>query len=296
MNRLLKGIVYFVIGISIIALGYVGAYTISTIYDGFVTIREHEEKITDLISQDNIFIQDLQVNDKILYTLMGETTVLRNNQYFLLEQLQNKLDIGNKEFLELQKNYPLYKDLKDMTVYMVNAVSNESVGVGTGVVVKKTNTYSYILTNKHVCNKEDIGNCYIDIYKYNDFIRVPLKFVQEDSKYDLALWKTSSFLPNKKAIKGIKEALPQDKVYSVGNYLAIRDIYTEGTFAGYEEEYFLMNMPCSYGCSGSGVFDKNSNLISLIFAVNQISPFQVDSTKVLSIPTEAIKNFLKDIL
>ena len=196
---------------------------------------------------------------------------------------------------------PSYETLKAHTVYMVQEKRLHSIvlsrATGTGVIVKKEGNTSYILTNKHVCGEENQGSCFVEVLKYGTFVKIPLTFIkQAENNYDLALWETDEILPGKTPIKGLREAFPQDNVYSVGNYLGFRSIYTEGTVAGYEENYAVVNMPCVYGCSGSAVFDKDAYLVGLVFAVNKISKYQVDTTKTIIVPYEIVMLFLEGIL
>lgn len=264
-------------------LGFYGAYTVNTIYDIIVTVRDNDEKIVKLD-------QDLTFSREQVYILMGKITVLKNNFDFLKETKGSEIVIQEKEVV-----FPLYDELKKSTLYLVNT-ANPVTMVGTGVLIKKDGTTNYILTNKHVCDGTIIGNCYIEIVKHDKVVKIPLTYVAEDEYEDLSLWKTSQFLPEKQPIKGMAESVEQDKVYSVGNYLGIKYIYTEGTFAGYWRNDSIINLPCSSGCSGSGVFDTDGNLVALVSASFRTGIFDTDSSKVICVPIESIKLFLKDIL
>ena len=314
MKKIFKIIGYLFIGLSVIMVGSFGAYTIDGIYDSFKVIREHQEQIDEIEA-------DLSDSKQAVYNLMGGVTVLKHNQvnnqkkltsdliiknenlYMKLKKLNNSIFILRNKIKKLEEikvvvqPKPTYEEMKSSTVYIVQQKKDSHEGsVGTGVIVKQEYIDTYILTNKHVCNEDNKGECFVEIYKHGNFLKIPLTFVkQEKSDYDLAIWKTSEFLPNKTEIKGLKEAFPQDKVYSVGNYLGFRYIYTEGTFAGYQGKYIMLNMPCVYGCSGSAVFNKDGYLIGLVFAGNRIDYFQVDASKVLLVPYEIIKRFLEDI-
>lgn len=300
MNKLLKGIGWFFIGLSIIMLGYCGAYTIDTIYDTFSIIREHESQINNLTIQNKSLIKDISESTNSIYTLMGQLSILRNNSYFFRQDFEREKIKTAKKIRNMKDVLPSYKYLSATSVYIVQQKKykylNSIYTIGSGVIVKKDIENTYILTNKHICDETTQDECFIQIFKYNSLLTIPLTFVnQYDGEYDLALWKTKETLPGKKAIKGIKESFPQDKVYSVGNYLAYPEIYTEGTFAGYEQNFALVNMPCAYGCSGSGVFTKDGYLTGLIFAGNKVDS-SMDTSKMVLIPYDIIKIFLKDIL
>lgn len=199
---------------------------------------------------------------------------------------------------ERTHNKPSYDYLESVTVYMFNRQSEDKGVIGTGIIVKQNSNFSYIITNKHVCNENSINRCNIIIYKYGESVAIPLKFVrQTESKYDLSLWKTSEFLPYKRAIKGLSSIKKSEKVYSVGNYLGYKYIYTEGTFAGYDQGgSFIFNLPCNRGCSGSGVYNKDGKLVSLLFAVDYINFFQTETSKVIGIPPEILRLFLRNLI
>lgn len=358
MKKLLNLIRYFFVGLSVIMLGYFGAYTVDYFCDTFQTIKEHHKQINTLISKNKTLSSELSNSKQSVYNLMGKVTVLKHKQANVEKRIENlNFEIkelveystkSNQKIFKLSKNIevlepkaiilekkvfnlvaentkllqritelnakkqeielkPSYEGLKSSTVYIIKEhfLDSEVLGelnpteasVGTGVIVKQRNNTSYILTNKHVCSEKNKKECFVEIFKYGSFVKIPLIFVkQAKSKYDLSLWKTDEILPNKKSIKGLKEAFPQDKVYSVGNYLGFKYIYTEGTFAGYEEDYSILNMSCVYGCSGSAVFNKDSYLIGLVFAGNKVSFFQVDTAKSLIVPYEIVKLFLEGVI
>ena len=282
MKKLVNIIWYFSLSCLVFSIGFFGAMLIDEVYRQSEDIVMQEKQI-DYLKQENVALaQMVNHSKKAVYSLMGDVTVLKHQQKVMQEK-------------------PSYETLKSHTVYMVQERRLNSIvlgkATGTGVIVKQKGNISYILTNKHICNEETQGSCFVEVLKYGVFVKIPLTFVkQAKNDYDLALWKTDEKLPGKTPIKGLREAYPQDKVYSVGNYLGFRSIYTEGTFAGYEEEYAVVNMPCVYGCSGSAVFDKDAYLIGLAFAVNRISPCQVDTTKTIMVPYEIVILFLERLL
>lgn len=257
-------------------------------YIGKSSYKSVKEYIKQMINQE-AQLNELYKNDAYLQTLIERNSILD-------EQVLQAIII-DFENLHHKINRPTYNLLTSMTVYMFK-MSNQTTDfykgyVGTGIIVAIKNKYFYILTNKHICDKTKLDNCFILMNKG----LVKLDFVkQTESKYDLALWRTNIFLPNKTAIKGVKFANIQDNVYSVGNYLSSPFMYTEGTISGIMNDFLVANLPCADGCSGSGLFNQEGYLVGLMFAINRIGLGNADTTKVLAINADIIKLFLKDLI
>lgn len=243
-----------------------------------------------------------------------ELAKLTENQEAQLQELyENQVDIRNATiaYLNALTGYvvnnvkrPSYEYLSSVTLYMFRPLeegSNQGA-VATSVIVAEEHGYFYILTNKHVCNKDTADSCFAVLDK-NTLIK--LEFVkQTESAYDLSLWRTPvGNLPNNTVINGLNIAYPSQKIYSVGQYLGYAFIYTEGTVGGYQTietpegiriRAVIENMSCSHGCSGSGVFNQDGELVGLNFAGNQLSFFQEETAKILAIDGDVIKLFLKE--
>ena len=274
-------------------------------------ILETNKKIENLVTEINIIREEnkaivglLEFQNKKIVKQSGEL----NSQNIKITDLAINLVKAKRDVIvtgaldyieaEMKETKPSYDYLESVTVYVINRYSENEGSIGTGVVVKQDSRYTYIMTNKHVCNEYDVDTCSIEIYKYGKFVEIPLQFVrQTESKYDLSLWKTSERLPNKRVIKGLAEIKKQDKIYSVGSYLGFQNIYTEGTFGGYDEGgSYILNLPCTHGCSGSGVYDKDGKLVSIVFTNYLINIFQSDSAKSIGIPSEIVRLFLRNLI
>lgn len=207
-------------------------------------------------------------------------------------------------------NRPTYEYLKSVTVYIVHKIGvHEDTGkmkaaIGTGTIVKEADNNYYILTNKHVCSDEtedpnkftkDADNCYVSLTGDPTLAFVKLTYVRSAKEsVDLELWKVdSALLPNKQVVKGFNVAHIQDHVYSVGQYLAVPFIYSEGTMAGYEFGSELFNLPSAGGCSGSGIFNRDGEIVAILFAGNVIPPFQMDTAKAIAVPGKDVKEFVE---
>ena len=169
---------------------------------------------------------------------------------------------------------------------------------GTGVVIKVTNTETYILTNNHVAGDKVKD---VKLYVENDVTHklVKAETVANHATVDAAVIKIKGSLPNKKIIPGIATAHIQDPVYVVGNPLGVRDVYSEGVVAGYEDTHMLLQMPCIYGNSGSGVFDQEGKLVGIVFALEMYQGFlgipEARITHSLVVDSLSIRMFLKDL-
>lgn len=212
--------------------------------------------------------------------------------------LNNKLKITNQNASELRNavlyanSQPSYDFIKDSTVYMFRVVKTKDKVAdgyaGTGIVIDIKDGFSYILTNRHVCDEASLGSCNVIV---NDkFIKLEKVKVSSEENTDLSLWKTNANI-NKKKIKGIANGIGiGERGYSVGNFLGFKMMYTEGVYVGNYWESDVYNMNIAGGCSGSGVFNKEGYLVSIVFAgIGKIS-----SPKALSVPTKNIKEFLNN--
>jgi len=220
----------------------------------------------------------------LISAIIISITILGYNSYSSIQNFSNSI------------KKPSYSQLYNMTV-RIEHHDNNLLGygwIGTGVVVKITDDFTYILTNKHVAPTG------VDVIIIENNITYDAKVLKNDEDFDLSLIKVIGKIPEKEAIKTIDRISIADKIYSVGMYRGLDYIYTEGTASGhyFDEglEHKIMNMPCTSGCSGSGVFDKDGDLVGLVFAVFISSGDSLDTTKSICVPSYAIKDFLKDIL
>jgi len=194
---------------------------------------------------------------------------------------------------------PSYELLSSMTVrlehHYVDEYGESSGWIGTGSVVKITEDYTYILTNKHVA---PLGLDMVVIEGDKEYKGIVLM----NSPYvDLSLVQVLGKIPNKVAIPKIDSIDISNKVYSVGMYKGLDFIHTQGSVAGnYEDEdgftNVVVNMPCAGGCSGSGVFDKDGDLVAVVFAGFFNGFMSIDTAKSICVPGYAVEMFLEGIL
>ena len=271
-----------------------------------------ENEISDLVLENfNIYKQMLN-NKKNLNENANRTIEEFKEYYKLLDSVNSKI-IKQKQSMnenqqkaielkdEIEKNkiglaqklkYPSFDYLKAVTVYIRGTSSNGTGWAGTGIIVKGNDFVTYILTNAHIAGrgKENVGLNIEDTDRY----RLATVVAMHD-KLDLALIKINGTLKGKCPIKGISIRIkPQDKIYLVGHHLGRKYVYGEGVFAGYDGVQNIIQIPTLYGNSGSGVFNKEGKLISLIFAINRVGFMDVDCAHGLGIDSLNIIHFLKN--
>jgi len=231
------------------------------------------------------------------------TTLIQNQGMFLsLQNYFNELNADRNRILEdkmeetkvVKVTKPSFEELKSVTVRMLNIIdpATGKGSVGTGTIVKVTEDYTYVLTNRHVAPM-DAQHIYIQ----KDGKRYKGRVLKNGVTRDLSLVRMVGQIPNTSVVKGFRKVNEQDKIYSVGMYFGFQDIYAEGTVAGWTPNGSrLINMPSLYGCSGSGIFDSEGYLVAVLYAGTAYSPFGMDTAKAWCVPYIGIMAFLEEIL
>lgn len=220
--------------------------------------------------------------------------------------LTNYIQIKQAEILNVQK--PSYDYLKSVTVYVVGCSEKSPellsypIGEegmcwgGTGVVIKVDSEYTYILTNNHVAGKDTVNPI---LFIENEQQKVRAEIVKNHDYLDIAVLKVKGTLKDKTQIKGLGTVSIQDSVYVVGNPLGNKYVYSEGVFAGYAGVSDLFQIPCIYGNSGSGVFNKEGKLVAIVFALQMYHGFlgipEAQITHSLAVDGVSIELFLKSL-
>jgi len=252
--------------------------------------------------------QSLNIMSDILEVMAYELEDIRQLNRYIIDQ--NRADVSAPTQSEATQGKPTYEELKAHTVYIIGC-SGKTIdqnkltypigddGVcwsGTGVVVKITDTETYILTNNHVAgNNQDKVTLYVE----NNDYREKAEVIKYHSYDDLAVIKISVPLKDKTPITKIATANVQDSVYIVGHPLGNKYSYTEGVVANYTGISILVQAPCIYGNSGSGLFSASGELVGLVFALEGYSGFlgfpQVRITHSLCVDSITIKIFLEEL-
>jgi S1-C subfamily serine protease len=137
------------------------------------------------------------------------------------------------------------------------------------------------------------------LFVENDNSKVRAEVVKYNDYVDAAIIKVQGTLKDKKPITKIGTVNISDPIYIVGNPLHNKMIYTEGIVAGFAGISMLLQAPCIYGSSGSGVFNAKGELVGLVYALQAYPGWmgipEVQITHSLVVDTTSIKVFLKDL-
>jgi len=294
------------------------ATVILGIFLGGLYISSIKKDISDLqksVSEQIMGVSDTQeqvaqIMLKGMLLIIEQLEDIAKTQSYIIDQNRDKVERDNAVQEKISK--PTYEEIRSHSVWIEGCAGGAEkddetafpIGKesgcwgGTGVIIKTTDTETIILTNNHVAGK---GEEDVKLYVKNDKTHklVAAEIVAEHPSVDAAVIKIKALLPNKKAIPGIATAHIQDPVYVVGNPLGVRDVYSEGVVAGYEDTSMLLQMPCIYGNSGSGVFDQNGNLVGLVYALEVYPGFlgipEARITHSLVVDSVSIRLFLRDL-
>lgn len=167
-----------------------------------------------------------------------------------------------------QTKKPSYSYLKSITVYIHGEDKvNEMSWVGTGVIVKITEDYTYILTNRHVAPKKEGTFISVEnnVDEFKDALVLKNSIVDDE---DMSLIRINGTLKNKQAVKGVRYGIISSRVFMAGNSGAKYYIYREGFISGYDVANYIMQLPVRGGDSGTGIVDKDGYLVGLVFALS----------------------------
>lgn len=254
-------------------------------------------------------IEVTELTFKGLMLIIQQLEDLAKSQQYIIDQnriKEEQVNIINKKAIK-----PTYESLKAHSVFIFGCsgktlendiqidfpIADEGTcWSGTGVVIKITNAETYILTNNHVSGK---GEKDVHLYIENGKNKVEATIIAQHPTVDAAVIKVPTKLIDKTAIPGIAKGNIQDPVFVVGNPLGVKNVYSEGVIAGYEGIDLLIQIPCIYGNSGSGVFNANGDLIGLVYALEVYPGFmgipEARITHSLVVDNVSIRVFLKDL-
>lgn len=267
------------------------------------TIKEMEAIVFFLGSQDGLLDQRIQALSNLSANADEKIKQKINEVITSIQDKHNKL----AKVVRFGLEKPTYEYLKSVTTFHFRRVAGAERGFSaTGAVVKITDDFTYIITNKHV-----IDGCpdeYVCEVVDEDENTYPVEIIKiSESDYDLALVRIPGAIPGKQAIKGITDGTYQERVFMVGHNLGRPYLYSEGTISGYDEDLehsLVVGMPTAPGNSGSAVFNQHGELVGLIWGVRltpvllngEATPLAVmDFTHGLAVDGKVIKLFLSDL-
>jgi S1-C subfamily serine protease len=234
--------------------------------------------------------------DELAQTILGvETTV--NNKISVTDEASKNRDTAILSAVAKELHRPEYNELKSHTVMIIaeEKANPEHGSLGTGVVIKTTESYTYIVTNKHVCEGDDATRCYV--FDPETKAEYAVSIVKRHSQHDVQIVKVSGTIPDKTPVKGIKDVSHQQKVYLVGHYLGNSFFYAEGVVAGFARENgdLVVAAPAGPGNSGSGIITQDGYLTGILYAGNVVGSFPfmtLDLTHSLCVNSKVLRLFL----
>jgi S1-C subfamily serine protease len=179
---------------------------------------------------------------------------------------------------------PSFNYLQSVSVKVIveNPITNEGWS-GSGIIVKETKDFTYILTNRHVAPFEQDN--YVYVYNGVDNMKPATVLKNSVGEYiDLSLIRIQGRLTNKQPVKGLRNANIQDRVFTVGCNGGKLFVYREGVIATKILESYYVQIPVRGGDSGSGIVDKNGYLVGVIYAL------ELDAGYFMGYPVVAVPN------
>ena len=283
-----------------------GVELLADTFTGFIHYYVGDRTRTGEILKE-LSVRDLNNKSKILKNLIKIT----NNR---LEICGNTID--NIETILTIRNLhkkPTYKYLKSVTVFVIGettikpyideanpdgkAFEQTIQWCGTGVIVKMDVDNTYILTNKHVAGGYEETPVKVQILNGKE--KILCEIVKMSNWQDLALLKIKGSIKNKAVVKGLAFPTITEKVYTVGHSLGRPYIYGEGVFSGTIIQHDIYQLPAVNGQSGSGVFNRNGELLGLIYSGSATfikGNIAWDFTRVNVVKGIYVKEFLEGIL
>jgi S1-C subfamily serine protease len=144
---------------------------------------------------------------------------------------------------------------------------------------------------------EDESN--VSLYVQDGNKKLIATVVKHHPYIDMAVIKVQGKLEGKTATTKIASINMQDQIYIVGNPLHNKMIYTEGVMAGYTDTSLLIQAPCIFGSSGSGIYNTNGELVGLVYALQMYPGFMgipmAQITHTVAVDSVHIKGFLTDL-
>jgi len=164
-----------------------------------------------------------------------------------------------------------------------------SMGTCSGVLIDENEDYSFVLSAKHCTHPTDL-----EVRVENNKVNLIVASVDDDLVYLIVRGR----IPNKTPVKFAKyEAYIGEKIYHVGypNWLEYR---TEGVVAKKLNDYHFAIMSVMSGCSGGGIFNKDGELVGILWGSMRLGPGGLFSKGVKASiyePLSDVKKFLKKV-
>lgn len=193
-------------------------------------------------------------------------------------ELTNSNSISFDVFNELNEN--VSKAHVRITLEETHFYGNESLSLGSGVIVSEDDSYYYMLTNNHVVYTTlknvvyKIIDCYLNeytatlIYNNANYDLAYLKFAKK-SKYTLTVLEIEKNVNNDDIVIALGEPEGQNRVYTIGRIISTIKFTPneENTYkSNVTFNVFKHSAKLNSGCSGGALLNSNLKLIGINFA------------------------------
>jgi len=257
--------------------------------------------------------QIIYIDGKI-YDVKYNTVSLDKKINQIIDSLIKLHFVTQVEDRELNKKIENLKSSQEADVSFLLKTSvfvNGKTSMGSGTVIAKSKTRTYILTCNHVI--EDILNQTIEpqtgaIVGYNLFniygaidgtVVYGASIIKSNKEMDLALLRIEFVDPNMEVAKIAEtEPVSGDIIYTVGNPFGMLKTVSKGILSNHQEMYYIHDNTTTFGNSGGGLFNVNGELIgvpSQVPGYNTGFAFIPESGLGMSIDLSTIRLFLEGV-
>lgn len=268
-------------------------------------IGEVNDKVIDIKDNQKKFsLSQIVINQSFL-KLIERQKDLEKTTTKVGEEINDLQEFNNavvKNFNSLAKDVcslhrqPSYQDLVDVSVIVLT----DSNTAGSGVIIKITEDYTYVLTNRHVVLDDKGKKEKVTVWNgYGSKVKADI--IKISVLVDLAVVRFPMGFSGKKAIVGINIPKYAEKVYSVGYNLRRKYLYGEGVFSGAGlDNSDCFQLPIMSGCSGAGIFNSNGELVGLIYSHSYYKMKKLgyihDIPHANAVPSVYILNFIEEYM
>jgi S1-C subfamily serine protease len=164
------------------------------------------------------------------------------------------------------------RGMRANTVITSSSGMFSSFGVGSGIIVRRSETEVYILTNRHVVEMGGEDGRLRVLFYNGEESDAELEWMAP-GEIDLAIVKCEALTLAEDITVQVAAAPPGqgDHVFAVGNPMALYWSYTEGVISavreqehdGHEVKVYQTQTPINQGNSGGGLYNMNGELVGI---------------------------------
>ena len=232
--------------------------------------------------------------------------------------LNNDIKEIKQEVSQAENNIDELFSVRNAPVIDINKLLRSSVtvlgkeGMGSGTIIKKTESYMLIISCYHVVadiieSNEIVKNYFIAYTNIKHFDKglsysfgsriYEAKLLKYDKDEDMILLKVE-VNDNNLTSANIAYEYPKigDVIYSIGNPLGLERTLSKGILSNIEDGFYVSDNTTTFGNSGGGLFNVNGDLIGIpsrVSCYNALFTMIPESGLGQSITLNRIKKFLE---